>query len=284
MQNAYILRFQMEQLPKKSDAEQSGPHDDTANKYNDRIDATAARVIAALTKINRANRKADKAENERNHRREKRRFTVEQIEIALVAVYAFVTILEWKTFERERQTMEDEFKSSQTNNAVTLDVATNELGALRGQLDAMKETTELDERAWIYPQLMNDALVLDGTNLTFYVLIKNAGKTPALLTGGIVRAAVDFRNIARFDQETGGAEDVLLPDESLKMPLSLPPGIVIYNGFNPVYVYGTVWYQDIFHNRHWTQYCYLLSQNGRITSQVLNTHGLTDDIETNQAR
>jgi hypothetical protein len=258
-------------LPKEGDAKQPDPKQSAPNPDKSAIETAADKIIAALTRFNRANRKGDNAEYERNHTREQRRFVIEKVEIFLIAVYCVATLYECQVFHAESHTMEQEFQASKLSNS-------NQLIALQAQADEMRQNTEVGERAWVYAELQNDDMVLEGTNYVFYVTVKNTGKTAALCTGSCLRAALDVNQIPRFDQEVTGGEACLAPDETFKLPQTVPSILVSYTGLNPVYLYGTVFYKDIFGNKHWTQFCYSITHGG-VNSALLYCHSLTDDIE-----
>jgi hypothetical protein len=157
----------MDELPKISDSKPAAPQENAPKTESDKIDAIAERIIAAFAKINRANRKADAAENERNHSREQRRFKVEILEITLIAIYAFVTVLEWRTFDSERVTMESEFRSSQAN--------------FQMQLAEMKRSREDDERAWVGLSGVVFTLPYQTNFVDVVSEVMNTGKTPATI-------------------------------------------------------------------------------------------------------
>src|ERR1041385_6469873 len=106
----------MEQLPPKpppiGNPEQAGPKQPAGYKTeNDKIEG----LISTLVKINKANRRAAYTENQRTEGKEKRNFIMHVIEIVLIAVYAVVTLCEWRTFDNERKTMELESKLANIN-------------------------------------------------------------------------------------------------------------------------------------------------------------------------
>jgi hypothetical protein len=246
----------MEQSPKIGETKPAAPHENATQTENDKIEAIAERVVAALTKINRSNRKADAAENERNHRREQRRFKVELIEIFLIAVYAIVTIFEWRTFNSERQTMEMEYITSQAS-------AEHQLFALQGQLDEMKRTPELDERAWIFTDLPDNSLVWQSNICTVTVRLKNTGKTPAINVGSVEAAVTNRSQIPNFEPKVEGLKYALSPNGADFLPYPLPTqtALQLQHG-KKVYLYGTIFYSDIFGREHWTQFCYSLIYQG----------------------
>ena len=264
-----------DQSPKQGDTELTAPHGNTANEKNDKIETAAEKVIATLTKIHRAQRKAESAEHERNNRREKRRFIVEIVEIVLIAVYATVTVFEWRTFDSERKTMEQEFKSSQTNSV-------QQLSALQRQLEEMKQSRIQEERAWVFVNIPDNALTFSAPSVIVKAIMKNVGKTPALITSEYGNFTENPGDIQRHDPIGSKDSLMLIPNKEAMLKLTMSANIAarILNNVT-IYAYGTVYYSDISGNSHWSQFCIALSEKGTImTSQ--NFHGSCDDLETAQ--
>jgi hypothetical protein len=180
-----------------------------------------------------------------------------------------------------------QLKAMQTQTTVMegqFQAMTNQDNILTEQLDEMQKTRIQDERAWVYIEVPDNSLVQEGSNFVFNVTIKNTGKTPALITGGIMKAAIDISKIPQRDTETSGMGFVLVPNNTIRMPMPVPPLVIAYTGINPVYIYGTIWYKDISGDKHWTQFCYSITASGESTSQI-PSHSLTDDMaQANEAQ
>jgi len=91
----------MDSLPPPSDAENPPRKQGASEGQNDKIES----LINALIDIEKANSDADSTDRNRSHKREIWHTWLTVIEIMLVAVYAVFTVLEWRTFDSERQTM-----------------------------------------------------------------------------------------------------------------------------------------------------------------------------------
>jgi hypothetical protein len=202
---------------------------------------------------------------------EKYKHEMELLGLLGLIFYCFINWREWKTFESERQTMEAEFQASETSSAA-------QLKALQGQMEEMRVSREDDERAWVYAEIEDNSLVRDGTNLVFYISVKNSGKTAALCTGNVLRAALDVSQINRYDPEVTGGEAVLAPNNTIRIPQNVPPLLITYTGSNPIYLYGTIFYKDFTGKKHWTQFCYSITHSGEATGLIYG-HGLTDDMD-----
>lgn len=237
---------------KPSDAEPSAPHNDSSNPNHKAINAAAEKIIAALTRINRANRKADAAEHKRTDSREKRRFVIEKIEIALIAVYAFVTVFEWQTFNNESMTMKNEFLAGQTN-------ATQQLTVLQGQLDEMRKDRNLDERAWIDPYQVTRWSDNEFSNSWYIILhYKNIGKTPALRTQVAIGVTTNLDSIPVLTENMiDFSIQNLFPNDASEVKSSEMPIGLFADAWNeqiPIYIYGIISYDDIFRKRHWIRF------------------------------
>ena len=272
----------MSDLPPKGDSKQPEKEAKTPDEKSDKIEM----LIATLVKINQSNRKADNAEHKRTDRREQRTFWLHIAEIILITVYAFFTVLEWKTFNSERQTMEQELGISQTNTIQQMQV-------LRGQLSEMQKTRELDERAWVVPGITHAQLLIDTNSgeaggVIFRVHFKNTGRTPAINVVPVIGEFSDITNIPMADVYPNPVYNSMLlaPDEDgitatrSDIKTSLERYQYIKNG-GQYYLAGTIWYDDIFGKHHWTQYCFVVEPDLATFTSITN-HNTCDDAQTNQ--
>ncbi|HTR41118.1 MAG TPA: hypothetical protein VMH87_05840, partial [Pseudomonadales bacterium] len=71
------------------------------------------------------------------------------------------------------------------------------------------------------------------------------------------------------------------------MESPVPAGIIqdAMGGKKPLFIYGTIWYDDIFGTNHWCQFCYKAVGNGSGKFEIDATgfHNGTDDTYTNQS-
>lgn len=259
----------MEPLPPESNPKQPKKEQYASDAKEDKIET----LVSTLVKINQSNRKADNAEHKRTDRREKRNLWMHIVEIILISVYAVFTILEWNVFNTERQTMEKEFLAGVTNSQ-------EQLNTLRGQLNEMKRARELDERAWVFVDIKDNGLIKQDTNVVFQAIIKNTGKTPAKITGDVSHLAVSTNEIPKYDAIVSGISAMLIPNSEHKLPSPTFPGFILEQNMT-IYIYGTVWYDDIFGEHHWIQFCYSLTEGGKYTIGQ-GFHVSCDDMENNQ--
>jgi hypothetical protein len=168
---------------------------------------------------------------------------------------------------------------------------------MQDQLDEMQRTRTLDERAWVAAR----QVVIKGTdfpNNTFIVVFKNTGKTPAISVSAFMNQSTITNVIPAKDQPASPINTLssvqfsglLAPDaegtmavNSLLFGFVNPEGEAIRIGIKPYYIYGTVWYDDIFGKHHWSQFCYEIrfSPNADVSVHFLpiNIHNSCDDAE-----
>lgn len=170
-------------------------------------------------------------------------FWLEVAGVLGLAFYCWVNWKEWGTFDSERVTMEKE--------------------------------SVLDQRAWIGPGKI-DRSSSDGTNNCFYILhFKNIGKTPAFKVVAVFNVATDINSIPIFGEETptNTSAQVLFPetDDQINSPTILPSIIAdAMNGKVPSYIYGIIWYDDVFKKHHWTRFRLVDDIRNGITYPALN--------------
>jgi hypothetical protein len=158
---------------------------------------------------------------------------------------------------------------------------------MQGQLNEMRRTRILDERAWVAP--IQSGLIIspigDSGSTFVQIQYKNTGKTPA------VNAVCIFGSTTNFD-DIGKNEGYPTNSSNFGM---IPPDVISHsdigaiNGFTvqdikggmTYYIFGKIWYDDIFGNRHWTTFSYLIETN---FTEYFSTaiHNSCDDAETNQ--
>ncbi|HLX95265.1 MAG TPA: hypothetical protein VKU37_05935, partial [Verrucomicrobiae bacterium] len=122
------------------------------------------------------------------------------------------------------------------------------------------------------------------------VVFKNTGRTPALNVQTAIAWGQNTNYIPRIDPKvnppiTAGnfPADTSGHTDTAKIPASAMADISIGK---PIYVFGTIWYNDIFSRQHWTQFCYEIIPtdiNPRLIIPMPTTfHNSCDQNETNQ--
>jgi hypothetical protein len=212
---------------------------------------------------------------------EKYKHEMELLGLLGLVFYCFINWRELKVFDRERETMEMEYTNSEASSQM-------QLAALQGQLVEMKNGRNLDERAWVGPIDFE----LQGLGDDFIVVTyKNTGKTPALNVFGVINFCAGTNQIPAFDKKPSFEENsIMAPNGTgiLKtddIPQMLVQGITQGNYVS--FIYGTIWYDDVFGHHHWIQLCYSVSSYSRNMSQTVKfsgmpIHNLCDDSPTNE--
>jgi hypothetical protein len=164
--------------------------------------------------------------------------------------------------------------------------------AAEKQLKEMRASQQMDERAWVLATGdMEQSASENRETAMFQVIYKNYGKTPAINMETVIRTVRDRHQIPKNDVYPSLPEHqgICPPNEGGKIPAGeLPMRVMadIADGA-PVWVFGTIWYDDIFGGHHWSQFCIeahrnLLNKN-LISFRQLQIHNSCDNAETSQS-
>jgi hypothetical protein len=160
-------------------------------------------------------------------------------------------------------------------------IANGQLTVMQGQLDEMKQTRIEDERPWVYVETPDNSLVRSGTNFVLQAQIVSIGKTPAIITGDTVHMAIfTTNNIPPNDGYVVGDFVMLAPNSRAGLASPNIPEFILAQNI-PVYIYGTVWYDDISGTHHWVQFCRSIEDGGK-SMETIKIHSSSDDIEANK--
>jgi hypothetical protein len=114
------------------------------------------------------------------------------------------------------------------------------------------------------------------------VLYKNTGKTPALKVASWIGTTDNVNAIPEFDpfppaDSNSGlmAPDGVFNTSTMSNPFQATVMEEVRAG-RPLYVFGTIWYEDIYSKKHWTQFCYRVGTN-LISFAPAAKHNRTDD-------
>jgi hypothetical protein len=153
------------------------------------------------------------------------------------------------------------------------------------QLKDSQETRILDERAWVCAYDTTIDVTHLKAGVIFQVTFKNTGKTPALRVRNVMGTAKELSDIPAKDEMPKESQGLLAPDESSIAVIAPASAKIIaqMSDGKTVYLFGTVWYDDIFGNHHWSQFCksIVVGQNMiKIFSSAV--HNSCDDAEQKQ--
>lgn len=163
------------------------------------------------------------------------------------------------------------------------------------QLKDSQETRILDERAWVSAGNVNDEVSEKKDSISFSVTLRNYGKTPALNLRSYIAWRINENEIPNDvppkDALPQEGQGMLAPDAPCDLITPPIPGIyaIPINDGKPIFVFGTVSYEDIFGHEHWMQFCDEITVNplnkGLLTITPIRIHNSSsDDIETKQKK
>jgi hypothetical protein len=143
-----------------------------------------------------------------------------------------------------------------------------------------EQSVRLDQRPWIGIDKFN--VVKNGDTLRFSAVIKNYGRTPALRVVDDHDMKVlpipqgEFQTSPRFMFGTlvpGGQFDLTWERVSLEGALAHD----IREGNKGVYVFGKVWYDDVWGSHHYFEFCQIMQKGGEGLNSCAHNHGTDDD-------
>ncbi len=159
----------------------------------------------------------------------------------------------------------------------------------KGQLEEMRNQRVMDERAWVFVTEL--ATIPQSNSVTFVVKFKNSGRTPAFdlqTTAGQVQINPPYdernlppdvsRGIASLDNRPPEYQNIMAPNEELVMAVKSVDDQPTIDRKRTSYIYGKIWYNDIFKRPHWTTFCGMYETNKIF--RAAGFHNSCDDVET----
>jgi hypothetical protein len=170
---------------------------------------------------------------------------------------------------------------------VQMEANRRQADAAEGQLREMRDEMIRGERAWITITKIDGNFLTSG-DLVISIYFKNTGRTPAINVMPMATCSFDKNLIGAVDTFPVGNKysQLIGPDVEPKIsgsgiPIPAEAIKAIKNGM-PYYVWGTVWYDDIFGSNHWTQYCFQVTTNIEFGEAAF--HNTCDDAKGNQSK
>jgi hypothetical protein len=180
--------------------------------------------------------------------------------VAAAIIYAWFTIQEWRVFDSERRTMEQEMVE-------------------------MREGRILDERAWVTAFHIASYPSERGSNWIYFgVDFKNTGRTPAA-NATIWFGEFSIDQLPKEFPPTNAHEETSLiaPGATLSMDTRYLPlfkeGEAIENG-HKLFLMGVVKYDDIFGKHHWSKSCWNVGSDLKRFESITISNSC-DDIRHN---
>ncbi len=147
----------------------------------------------------------------------------------------------------------------------------------------------LDERAWVaaYEFIPTEREIKKGFSiLGASVHYRNSGKTPAIRGASYINQTQSLDNIPEQDTKptAGKSPTFLLAPNGINTAsiwLSDASAAALNAHQRGAFVYGTIWYIDIFQKDHWSQFCAEVFRNKTegITFIACPKHNTSDDAQ-----
>lgn len=186
------------------------------------------------------------------------------------------TLKKWECFERVFKIVE----------FVGIFAALAGIYVLWKQYDVMQKSFQIDERAWVAANkgAINNFGVNDNS-VAFEIFFKNTGKSPAMNVVTVMGATIESNSIPRKDERPNGqAGGLLAPDAEMSITTAEHPfdnrGIEAIKSGLPYFIYGTVWYDDIFGNQHWSQFCWKVRISPSLGFEPTAIHNSCDNAKS----
>jgi hypothetical protein len=207
-------------------------------------------------------------------------FILEIFGIIGLFYYCLINKRELNVFDSERVTMEHDFQANQK--------------FAQRQLDEINHTRSLDERAWItIDDFIIQSNMAEHPNMIYVTPVaKNIGRTPAINCAVLVSSTFDTNAIKRITtiQNPAAYHDratIVEPGKTVGFDPE-PNDFTFYptdfkiRKESPLYIYGTVFYDDIFGQHHWVQFgCGIVQFSPSLKLYFLPNNSC-DDVQTNQ--
>lgn len=179
------------------------------------------------------------------------------------------------------------------------EVLQGQLKAMREQLDESKTARILSERAWIAMDTIIFTPWNDGAEYTYVIHFKNTGQTPGIRYQiNAFQWTNNLISIPKKDRQP-------TPENPYSGLLAPSAGIDANTGNittddvrnikagKPYFIFGTIWYDDIFQGHHWSQFCVQVAivtatnllKNANVVTigyNPIGEHNSCDDAETKQ--
>ena len=171
-------------------------------------------------------------------------------------------------------------------------VVSGQLTATQDQLAEIKRTRMNVQRARVAADGTPHQIISeDKESVTFEISYKNIGRTPATKVACVTGAALLPSRVPHMENAPnppinagtlapGGTGVVRSPILSAETMKAVTDGV-------PLYLYGTIWYNDAFGKSHWSQFCWkierLKDNHNLISFGVWANHNSNDDLEATKA-
>ena len=131
----------------------------------------------------------------------------------------------------------------------------------------------------------------DKESITFQISYKNTGRTPAIKVACASGAALLPSRVPQLENAPNRPVNAgtLAPNGTgvVRSPIISAETMKAVNDGVPLYLYGTIWYNDVFGKSHWSQFCWkierLKDNHNLISFSVWTNHNSSDDLAAKKA-
>jgi hypothetical protein len=171
-------------------------------------------------------------------------------------------------------------------------VVSGQLKPTQDQLEEIKRTRMDVQRARIAMDgTPNQIISEDKESVTFEISYKNTGRTPALKVTCATGAALLPSRVPHAENTPNPPVNAgnLAPNGTgvVRSPIIMAGTMKAVTDGVPLYLYGTIWYDDVFGKSHWSQFCWkierLKDNHNLISFRFWTNHNSSDDIAANKA-
>jgi hypothetical protein len=171
-------------------------------------------------------------------------------------------------------------------------VVSGQLTVTQNQLEQIKRTRMADQRARVAVDgTPNQIISEDKESVTFEISYKNTGRTPATKVACVTGAALLPARVPQVENAPNPPvnAETLAPGGTgvVRSPIIMAGTMKAVTDGVPLYLYGTIWYNDVFGKSHWSQFCWKIERqvdnHNLISFSVWTNHNSNDDLEANKA-
>lgn len=197
--------------------------------------------------------------------------------VTAVFIYSQLGLMRGQTqamFDQLNQ-MKADSNSGSAAMSNQLSIMHEQASAMKAQLDQMRDTVQLEQRAWVGITQIECPPIQVNKPTDFTISMRNTGNTPAnAFKVGFV-AAVRPPDYNIYELVMGRKENVsddLLPEKNIPPSCGIDFHQIqsaegldenrlsqVMNGTEVIYVFGEVVYEDAFGKRRMTTYCYVVN-------------------------
>lgn len=148
----------------------------------------------------------------------------------------------------------------------------------------LRANFKIDNRAWVMPFEYKKTTDFNKNVIGANMFYKNTGKTPALDLQVFVGWAAGESLIPKRDIPSDNSPKfALAPDGVGNSAPNIPPAVVkgVTIGNPGGFIFGTIWYKDVFGYAHWNQYCVGIGPHFDYFT-ACTIHNATSETDENQ--